>query len=64
MISMFFFYVGNVKYFTFENTKFEVTSLSLSFYSGLFAYNGWYVKKENNSINFLIKKKLLFTGTT
>lgn len=33
--------VGNVKYFTFDNTKTEVTSLALSFYSGLFAYNGW-----------------------
>lgn len=31
---------GNVQYFTFENTKTEVTSIALSFYSGLFAYNG------------------------
>lgn len=33
--------IGNVKYFNFDNTKTEVTSLALSFYSGLFAYNGW-----------------------
>lgn len=32
---------GNVKYFNFDNTKYEVTSVALSFYSGLFAYNGW-----------------------
>ena len=35
------FITGNVQYFTFDNTKTEVTSLALSFYSGLFAYNGW-----------------------
>lgn len=35
---------GNVQYFTFDNTKTEVTSLALSFYSGLFAYNGWWVE--------------------
>lgn len=35
--------LGNVKYFNFDNTKYEVTSLALSFYSGLFAYNGWWV---------------------
>jgi L-type amino acid transporter 8 len=32
---------GNVQYFNFDDTKTEVTSLALSFYSGLFAYNGW-----------------------
>ncbi|XP_055314879.1 large neutral amino acids transporter small subunit 1 isoform X2 [Sitodiplosis mosellana] len=41
---------GNVKYFTFDNTKTEVTSLALSFYSGLFAYNGW------NYLNFIIEE--------
>ncbi|KAJ6637643.1 Y+L amino acid transporter 2 [Pseudolycoriella hygida] len=41
---------GNVKYFTFDNTKAEVTSLALSFYSGLFAYNGW------NYLNFIIEE--------
>lgn len=33
--------MGNVKYFTFDNSDTRVTSLALSFYSGLFAYNGW-----------------------
>ncbi|XP_014252466.1 large neutral amino acids transporter small subunit 2 isoform X2 [Cimex lectularius] len=43
-------YQGEVKYFTFDNTKTEVTSLALSFYSGLFAYNGW------NYLNFIIEE--------
>lgn len=42
-------FAGNVKYFTFEDTKTEVTSLALSFYSGLFAYNGWYVSASHPS---------------
>lgn len=42
--------LGNVQYFTFDNTKTEVTSLALSFYSGLFAYNGW------NYLNFIIEE--------
>ncbi|XP_031640872.1 large neutral amino acids transporter small subunit 2 isoform X1 [Contarinia nasturtii] len=41
---------GNVQYFTFDNSKTEVTSLALSFYSGLFAYNGW------NYLNFIIEE--------
>lgn len=41
---------GNVQYFTFKDTKTEVTSLALSFYSGLFAYNGW------NYLNFIIEE--------
>ena len=41
---------GNTQYFTFEDTKTEVTSLALSFYSGLFAYNGW------NYLNFIIEE--------
>lgn len=41
---------GNVQYFTFEDTKTEITSLALSFYSGLFAYNGW------NYLNFIIEE--------
>lgn len=41
---------GNVQHFTFDNTKTEVTSLALSFYSGLFAYNGW------NYLNFIIEE--------
>lgn len=39
-------FAGNTQYFTFDNTKYEVTSLALSFYSGLFAYNGWYVRVD------------------
>ncbi|KAL1137673.1 hypothetical protein AAG570_009369 [Ranatra chinensis] len=43
-------YQGNVQHFTFDNTKTEVTSIALSFYSGLFAYNGW------NYLNFIIEE--------
>ncbi|KAB0795308.1 hypothetical protein PPYR_12147 [Photinus pyralis] len=41
---------GHTEHFTFINTKTEVTSLALSFYSGLFAYNGW------NYLNFIIEE--------
>lgn len=41
---------GQTQHFTFENSKTEVTSLALSFYSGLFAYNGW------NYLNFIIEE--------
>lgn len=41
---------GNTQYFTFEDTETDVTSLALSFYSGLFAYNGW------NYLNFIIEE--------
>lgn len=41
---------GRTEYFTFDNTKTEVTTLALSFYSGLFAYNGW------NYLNFIIEE--------
>lgn len=41
---------GHTEHFTFKDTKTEVTSLSLSFYSGLFAYNGW------NYLNFIIEE--------
>lgn len=42
--------LGNTEHFSFINTKSEVTSLALSFYSGLFAYNGW------NYLNFIIEE--------
>ncbi|XP_055905190.1 Y+L amino acid transporter 2 [Eupeodes corollae] len=42
--------LGKTEYFTFENTNTQVTSLALSFYSGLFAYNGW------NYLNFIIEE--------
>lgn len=45
-----YFILGNTQYFTFEKTTTEVTSLALSFYSGLFAYNGW------NYLNFIIEE--------
>ncbi|CAH1997380.1 unnamed protein product [Acanthoscelides obtectus] len=43
-------YKGHVEHFSFMNTKPEVTSVALSFYSGLFAYNGW------NYLNFIIEE--------
>lgn len=42
--------LGHTEHFTFENTNYEVTSIALSFYSGLFAYNGW------NYLNFIIEE--------
>jgi L-type amino acid transporter 8 len=41
---------GRVEYFTWENTETDVTKIALSFYSGLFAYNGW------NYLNFVIEE--------
>ncbi|CAK1540931.1 unnamed protein product [Leptosia nina] len=41
---------GHVEHFTFEGTTDDVTSIALSFYSGLFAYNGW------NYLNFIIEE--------
>ncbi|KAF7279888.1 large neutral amino acids transporter small subunit 1 [Rhynchophorus ferrugineus] len=43
-------FAGHTEHFTFKNTNTEVTSLALSFYSGLFAYNGW------NYLNFIIEE--------
>ncbi|XP_030758907.1 large neutral amino acids transporter small subunit 1 [Sitophilus oryzae] len=43
-------FTGHMEHFTFKNTNTEVTSLALSFYSGLFAYNGW------NYLNFIIEE--------
>ncbi|KAG7297531.1 hypothetical protein JYU34_019544 [Plutella xylostella] len=42
--------LGKVEHFTFEGTTSDVTSIALSFYSGLFAYNGW------NYLNFIIEE--------
>uniref|UniRef100_A0A8D8R9M1 Y+L amino acid transporter 2 n=1 Tax=Cacopsylla melanoneura TaxID=428564 RepID=A0A8D8R9M1_9HEMI len=42
--------LGQTKYFTWENSTTDVTSIALSFYSGLFAYNGW------NYLNFIIEE--------
>ena len=41
---------GQVQHFTWENTETDMTKIALSFYSGLFAYNGW------NYLNFVIEE--------
>lgn len=41
---------GETQYFTFANTEPDVSEIALSFYSGLFAYNGW------NYLNFVIEE--------
>ncbi|KAJ8687821.1 hypothetical protein QAD02_023615 [Eretmocerus hayati] len=41
---------NQTQHFTFDNSKTEVTQIALSFYSGLFAYNGW------NYLNFIIEE--------
>ncbi|XP_034254135.1 Y+L amino acid transporter 2 isoform X1 [Thrips palmi] len=41
---------GHTEHFNFEGSKHEVTNIALSFYSGLFAYNGW------NYLNFIIEE--------
>ncbi|KAK8780730.1 hypothetical protein V5799_017928 [Amblyomma americanum] len=41
---------GKTEHFNFENTETDVTKIALSFYSGLFAYNGW------NYLNFVIEE--------
>ena len=41
---------GKIANFSFDDTETDITKIALSFYSGLFAYNGW------NSLNFLIEE--------
>ena len=41
---------GKVNNFTFDGTETDVAKIALSFYSGLFAYNGW------NYLNFVIEE--------
>ena len=41
---------GHTEYFSFTGTEGDVTKIALSFYSGLFAYNGW------NYLNFVIEE--------
>lgn len=41
---------GRTENFTWEETEPDVTKIALSFYSGLFAYNGW------NYLNFVIEE--------
>ena len=44
------YYSGNVANFTWDDTETDFTKIALSFYSGLFAYNGW------NYLNFIIEE--------
>ncbi|GIY24352.1 large neutral amino acids transporter small subunit 2 [Caerostris darwini] len=41
---------GQTQHFNFEGSESDVTKIALSFYSGLFAYNGW------NYLNFVIEE--------
>ena len=41
---------GKTENFTWDNTETDFTKIALSFYSGLFAYNGW------NYLNFVIEE--------
>lgn len=41
---------GKVEYFNFKDSESDITKIALSFYSGLFAYNGW------NYLNFVIEE--------
>ena len=41
---------GKTENFTWENTESDFAKIALSFYSGLFAYNGW------NYLNFVIEE--------
>merc|ERR1719474_1508904 len=41
---------GKTEYFTWDDTEKDFTKIALSFYSGLFAYNGW------NYLNFVIEE--------
>ncbi|CAB3367761.1 Hypothetical predicted protein [Cloeon dipterum] len=50
LTGMYQLYLGHTEHFTFDDTKTDVTEIALSFYSGLFAYNGW------NYLNFIIEE--------
>ena len=41
---------GKIENFTWDDTETDITKIALSFYSGLFAYNGW------NYLNFVIEE--------
>ena len=41
---------GHYEYFTFEGSDYDFKKISLAFYHGLFAYNGW------NYLNFVIEE--------
>ena len=42
--------IGKTENFTWDDTETDITKIALSFYSGLFAYNGW------NYLNFVIEE--------
>ena len=46
----YFTFQGNIQNFTWDDTETDFTKIALSFYSGLFAYNGW------NYLNFVIEE--------
>ena len=46
----YFIFQGNIQNFTWDDTETDFTKIALSFYSGLFAYNGW------NYLNFVIEE--------
>ncbi|KAG8227220.1 hypothetical protein J437_LFUL003426 [Ladona fulva] len=50
MFTFTYLHSSHTEYFTFENSEKDVTNIALSFYSGLFAYNGW------NYLNFIIEE--------
>ena len=41
---------GKTEHFTWDDTETDFKKIALSFYSGLFAYNGW------NYLNFIIEE--------
>ncbi len=49
-IIILYIFPGHFEHFTFDNTETDITKISLAFYSGLFAYNGW------NYLNFVIEE--------
>ena len=50
MIIKYFPDAGKIENFTWDDTETDFTKIALSFYSGLFAYNGW------NYLNFVIEE--------
>ena len=44
------FFTGKTENFNWDDTESDFTRIALSFYSGLFAYNGW------NYLNFVIEE--------
>ena len=43
-------FTGHVEYFTFKGSETDVSTVTLAFYSGLFAYSGW------NDLNIIIEE--------